>query len=356
MEKKYNIKTALIFVIFLFIVSSSHAITKQDIIKVSSITDTDLSCVYFASETKLGKANANGNYSYLNIDKKLNAYKKKRDRNQSLYLSAQNSTLKKSYQAKYKKFKKIYKQINQCKKYNTATIACEIYEANGINQKVINGAKCQSPSKSIVAKILIDTANNEGICSGTLIAPNAFLSAAHCFDDDDKIKKVKVVFGGKTYDASEWFINPAYTGQDEKGDISIIYISKNLSTVPFKLVSKQYSPNINEVATVIGYGISSFKPYVVGFYGGFLTISKVTSSGISVVYNKRFGGSNTCNGDSGGPLAVYEKGSWRLYGITSYGDDDNCGFYSGTENSWWSRINSNENIAFLESHFSNIFD
>jgi secreted trypsin-like serine protease len=32
------------------------------------------------------------------------------------------------------------------------------------------------------------------------------------------------------------------------------------------------------------------------------------------------GGRDTCSGDSGGPLVVADGGSWRLVGVTSWGD------------------------------------
>ena len=123
---------------------------------------------------------------------------------------------------------------------------------------------------------------------------------------------------------------------------------------PFKLVSKNYKPSKNEISVMIGHGIANFKPYIVGFYGGFATISKTTQSGIYIAYSSKFGESNTCNGDSGGPLAVYEDGSWRLFGTTSYGDDDYCGYYAKAENSWWSRINSKENIEFFYRNYDDM--
>ena len=149
------------------------------------------------------------------------------------YLSATSLKSRRSYYSKYIKFKKVFKQVKQCKNYKTGKIACEIFEANNLKYKILNGVKCNNLSESVVGKILININNeNEGICSGTLIAPNVFLSAAHCFDDGDKIKSVKVSFAGKKYNATKWYVNPAYNGDSEKGDISLIYIKEVASYSP----------------------------------------------------------------------------------------------------------------------------
>lgn len=359
MKTKFKIQYILAFLltVIVFNLSNSYALTNKDVLKVSEISDTKFLCLYYVNGTKLAQTRNDGSLVFYDINKKLDTFKKKRDNNRVKYLSATGLKSRRSYYSKYIKFKKVFKQVKQCKNYKTGKIACEIFEANNLKYKILNGVKCNNLSESVVGKILININNeNEGMCSGILIAPNVFLSAAHCFDDGDKIKSVKVSFAGKKYNATKWYVNPAYNGDSEKGDISLIYIKEVAPYSPFKLVSKNYKPSKNEISVMIGHGIANFNPYIVGFYGGFATISKTTQSGIYIAYSSKFGESNTCNGDSGGPLAVYEDGSWRLFGTTSYGDDDYCGYYSKAENSWWSRINSKENIEFLEDHIPGIFD
>ena len=71
MMKFFKIKTILFFLLSTCFVANLYAMTKNDILKVSQISETKLQCVYFASETKLAKTKANGSYSYLNITNKL---------------------------------------------------------------------------------------------------------------------------------------------------------------------------------------------------------------------------------------------------------------------------------------------
>lgn len=355
---KMKLLNFLIFFLSILLFSSnSFSLTKKSLLKESKIDDTKLSCLYFADGTKLGQVKRDGAYRYINIDNKINTAKKKRDNFKKKYRSESDPILKSGYNTKFKKFKKQFKQLSQCKKYNPAELACEIYESQGTNYKVINGAKCKNQAKSVVGKVLVDRINNtEAICSATLIGPNVFLAAAHCFASEVAISKALVLFQGKSYNVSSWYVNPNYNNIDEYADTSLIYISKNLNVEPMKLVSKNYEAKASELAAIIGHGIASFQPYVTGFYGGFVTLDAVTSSGIAAIYNSKFGDSNTCNGDSGGPLAVYENGSWRLFGVTSFGDDDYCGYFTGAENSWWSKINSPENIDFIESHLATAYD
>ncbi len=353
---------ATIFIILLFITSNAFAFTNNDLLKVSEIEGTKFSCLYYPTTTKLGQLNASGEYTILNIDKRLTKFKNNRILNRKKYLSTINPLSKKIYYKKFLKFKNAYLQTKTCKNYKTAKISCEVYTANEPKVKVLNGEICE-PLTSIVAKLSFKFSNDDKtyLCTGTLIAPNAFLTASHCLSNNDhsEIQQIVISFLGSTYNASSWHANPSYdsNNQDnpEKGDIALIFINKDLSATPFPLVGKSYTANNGKIGAMIGYGISDWNPTTTSFSGGFASINNVTNTGIYVQYNSAFGGSNTCSGDSGGPLAVYVEGTWKLFGVTSWGDDQFCGYNAG-KNSWWSRINSEENIEFLETYLPNIFE
>ncbi len=348
-------KIVIMLITTLFITSSSFSLTTDDLLKVSEIEGTKFSCLYYAMTTKLGELTASGEYKKLDIRKRLLKFKANRILNKKKYLSEKNSSLRKIYYQKFIKFKNAYLQTRDCKNYKTAKISCEIYTAQEPNVKVLYGQTCNDLT-SIVAKIYLKFSDRSSFCTGTLIAPNAFLTAAHCVYDQD-LKGISIKFMGNTYDATSWYANPNFNYNNdnfEKGDIGLVFINQKLSVQPFPLVDKAFSADEEEVGTMIGHGISDFQPYTMSFSGGFSTITGTTNTGIHVKYNSTFG-SNTCSGDSGGPLAVYVDGTWKLFGVTSWGDDTYCGYYDG-EDSWWSRINSEENIEFLETYLPNIFE
>lgn len=270
------------------------------------------------------------------------------------------------------KYEKTLVSIQTCLKFDVKTLACEIFAGktfSGINPMVINGAQCTNQNKSVVAKIVLDYGGKEddsGLCTGTLIGKNVFLTAAHCFKGfqmsaiGPQLPKVNVTIAGKTYVATKWVVNPFWSGNSESGDTALVYIKKNLSKTPLKLIAKDYEPDQGDFAAMIGYGVAKYKNNntpITGYYGGFATLSSITESGLSSIYSKKSKQSTICFGDSGGPLVSWINKAWRIMGTATGGIGDNyCGFYSGSQLARWSKINSPENVAFLEEYLPGIFE
>ena len=57
-----------------------------------------------------------------------------------------------------------------------------------------------------------------------------------------------------------------------------------------------------------------------------MTVDRVDTNFIYAVFDGT--GSNTCNGDSGGPVFLQEGDTWTIAGVTAGGDTENC--LSGT--------------------------
>jgi secreted trypsin-like serine protease len=75
-------------------------------------------------------------------------------------------------------------------------------------------------------------------------------------------------------------------------------------------------------------------------------VSAVTELLIEARYDGTTG-SNSCNGDSGGPLFVKRGEQWYLAGDTSNGDAAKCGVTEGSDISRWANINAPSNRAFI---------
>ena len=150
-------------------------------------------------------------------------------------------------------------------------------------------------------------------CSGTLIAPRVFLTAAHCGEGD----RVRVTFdpayqdGDKVY-AGTWHADPLYNGaQDDPHDIAVVVLDSSPRITPARLPaadSLAKLPNGQQI-TSVGYGAHE----VTNSPGGHQylyndvrevatgTLNSVTPSWLRVSMNPATGDGGTCYGDSGGP-------------------------------------------------------
>jgi hypothetical protein len=227
-----------------------------------------------------------------------------------------------------------------------------------------------------VAQLLYDDGvhGEIGMCSGTLIAPNAVITAAHCFCDtaakdasgvfyrtsvecrrgmynrsgqilgalDPAFHSVFLQHAGK-FGIREIILHPQFqwTGTLPNADLALLILDKDVKGIePSLLNNVQKLPPVSP-ATVVGFGAhSSITP------GGIVTnpYSLVEETGLKLeasVETSRCVGiesasdricwsyremprgayaGSTCRGDSGGPLFADHDGKTFLVGITNAGD------------------------------------
>ncbi|HEX8179358.1 MAG TPA: trypsin-like serine protease [Pyrinomonadaceae bacterium] len=194
------------------------------------------------------------------------------------------------------------------------------------------------------------------ICSGTLIAPNVFLTASHCIQyftstlapegytayvSFDK----SIPFGNLTSTKTKLFAvqsvvtNPNYNqSQSDSGDIGVLILQSNVkgitpATLPTcGLLDQLVAQNglKDAVFTAAGYGLQN---RVVG--GGvpyfqdvnpiprmysFSSFNSLNGGYIRLSQNPATGNGGTCFGDSGGPNFLTVNGQQILAAITITGD------------------------------------
>ena len=150
-------------------------------------------------------------------------------------------------------------------------------------------------------------------CSGTLIAPKVFLTAAHCAEGD----RVRVTFdsayqdGDKVY-AGTWHADPLYNGaQSDPHDIAVVVLDSKPNITPAKLpaAGSLWKLPSNQQFTSVGYGAHE----VTNSPGGHQylyddvrmvatgTLNSTNPAWLRISMNPSTGDGGTCYGDSGGP-------------------------------------------------------
>lgn len=154
-------------------------------------------------------------------------------------------------------------------------------------------------------------------CSGTLISPTVFLTAAHCVDDVE-------ILGWKPYVTfdQEWtpssklysgtlYMHPDYTfRQNDPNDVAVIVFARAIRGItPASLPSEGLLDRLSlhsQTFTAVGYGVhEGGGPF--GFPQGndrwqsVSSFNSLTNAWLRLSQNPATGDGGTCYGDSGGP-------------------------------------------------------
>ena len=152
-------------------------------------------------------------------------------------------------------------------------------------------------------------------CSGTLIAPTVFLTAAHCGEDGEH---VRVTFdtayqdGDKVY-AGRFEADPLYNqAQSDPHDIAVVALDKAVRSIaPARLPQAGSLAGLpgSQKFTSVGYGAYEVTNQPGGhqyLYNDVRmvatgTLNSINPSWLRISMNPSAGNGGTCYGDSGGP-------------------------------------------------------
>lgn len=184
-----------------------------------------------------------------------------------------------------------------------------------------------------------------GWCGGTLISANWVLTAAHCVTGQS-VSNMRIragindltTSGGQIRTPSQIIVHPYYSSASSGYDIALMRVSTAFtlgSTVQTAALPGSTAESVLDVngksATVSGWGKTE-TGYASPRALREVTIP-ITPTGSdcgtrpnNTICGKYSAGRDSCNGDSGGPLAAPYNGKYYVLGIVSYGPAECRGY------------------------------
>jgi secreted trypsin-like serine protease len=186
-------------------------------------------------------------------------------------------------------------------------------------------------AKSTVALLMVGSAGDISLCTGSILREDMIVTAAHCVADSPS--SVHIVFGThlskarlqSSVVASHFEANPQYdpnqTGVDQN-DIGVVFFEGGLPRgfEAATVMSSQSELQKGETVEIAGFGITDAQTKA---NPGTLRQTSVQvlnpELGKSEVVLDQTEGHGACHGDSGGPAFLKKGSKLLLWGVTSRG-------------------------------------
>ena len=187
----------------------------------------------------------------------------------------------------------------------------------GTASAVVNG-QVDGDDHPNVGALLAPQAYSDGTwasCSGTLISPTVFLTAAHC---DWGLSRMAVTFDSEYNSATgteywgTWHADPRFRGaQSDPYDVAVVVLDDPVGITPAQLPTANSLSDLaaDQGFTSVGYGAQSvsidhgptFHYADIRYQATSDTLFAINKAWLRISMNPTLGDGGTCYGDSGGP-------------------------------------------------------
>ena len=199
---------------------------------------------------------------------------------------------------------------------------------------IVNGSECSPASSGVVLLNLKDRDGFQaGSCTGTVIAPRAILTAAHCLPST--IASISVFLGtGPQLTTSSFAPHPGWRESNSTAlDVGVVLMPGDIGRTPVPLLLSR-DARVGETAVITGWGKDA-TGVAATLRAGVATLTAVTPLTLQTAFSST--ASAVCQGDSGGPILLSEGGVWAIGGVISANQTLACvfgdNFYANIRNS-----------------------
>jgi hypothetical protein len=192
-------------------------------------------------------------------------------------------------------------------------------EAYGSSLSAITNSEPDTTADSVVALLFDDALT----CTGSVIAPEVVLTAAHCLYSPVSAPLPDVVVGwplamGQRFSATRQWTHPLFDPVTHANDIALVVTSRPLPVPALSMMRASLGDVRGDAVTLVGFGlVSASSKSLSGRHEGSALVASVAATTLTLHGDP----SLPCNGDSGGPVILNVDGSARIVAIISYGDE-----------------------------------